>query len=255
MGLKSLALSGLPRNIHYKWIFIIYLQLNLYQLKINTMRRFTKCTDKDFDVNVRNFNKNLNLYKDALGISAEVLDEVAAIENGWKAVFVKVADRKKCTSADIEAKNNYRKTTGSRLADLFDGYVRHNLALTGEMRFAFDLSDPHAAKRRIPPPADKPVLTVSRNAHLELNAVLSRATSERRHGKPEGVTSYEIWIQEGSEPVDEKKLTCYGRYTNTSEIFRFPFADIGRVVTFVARWVNPRGESGPWSDPVTISIG
>ncbi|OAV68080.1 hypothetical protein Barb6XT_01180 [Bacteroidales bacterium Barb6XT] len=45
------------------------------------MKRFTKCSDKDFDVNVRNFNKHLNLYKDALGIPAEVLDEVVAIEN------------------------------------------------------------------------------------------------------------------------------------------------------------------------------
>ncbi|OAV68079.1 hypothetical protein Barb6XT_01179 [Bacteroidales bacterium Barb6XT] len=43
-----------------------------------------------------------------------------------------------------------------------------------------------------PPPADKPVLTVSRNAHLKLNAVLSRTTSERKYDKSEGVTSYEI---------------------------------------------------------------
>jgi hypothetical protein len=40
----------------------------------------------------------------------------------------------------------------------------------------------------------------------------------------------------------------------TVETLSFRFSDVGVVFTFVARWTNHRGEAGPWSDPVSVSI-
>ncbi|OAV70990.1 hypothetical protein Barb4_00971 [Bacteroidales bacterium Barb4] len=218
------------------------------------MKRFINCSDHDFDANLFKTVNNMNEYKTVLKIPAEVLTEAVAIQNSWVVDYNKTLDRKKCTPAEIERKNLTREKSAHRMTDIFNAYVRYNINLTDELRFVFDIPAPRTGNERIPAPTDKPNLTVDRNAHLEITVTLSAGAAEAKHGKPEGVDAYEIWEQDGLGAIDEKKLKFHGRYTNTAETFRYPFTDIGRTITFVARWLNHRGESGPWSDPVTISI-
>ncbi len=74
--------------------------------------------------------------------------------------------------------------------------------------------------------------------------------------KPAGVMGAEIWVKVGdAPPVDpDTDLTFLGLDTRTPYLAEYGGADGGKPAHYMARWVNAKGEKGPWSETLTVTI-
>jgi hypothetical protein len=83
-----------------------------------------------------------------------------------------------------------------------------------------------------------------------------------RCARPAGVLGAEVWVKlvdaDTSAPTDPAALTFLT--TTTRPSFRAAFkvgegGDMGGAAVCMARWVNTRGEKGPWSEITTATVG
>ena len=74
-------------------------------------------------------------------------------------------------------------------------------------------------------------------------------------GKPEGVKGVEIWCKIGGEAtMNEDDYKYLATDTASPYLAIHKSEDIGKQAHYLLRWVNPRGEAGAWSNPVSATI-
>ena len=77
-----------------------------------------------------------------------------------------------------------------------------------------------------------------------------------RTAKPDGVRGAQIWVKIGDPaPLDPSELTFLATDTRTPYVATFDGADANKVAHYMLRWENTRGETGPWSETASATIG
>ena len=56
-------------------------------------------------------------------------------------------------------------------------------------------------------------------------------------------------------PVDPGELTFLAVDTRTPYMTEFDGADGNKMAHYMLRWLNPKGQTGPWSQTVSATIG
>ena len=72
--------------------------------------------------------------------------------------------------------------------------------------------------------------------------------------KPFGVIGAEIWCKIGTAPAGPADCTFLATTTKSTHQAEYSDADGGKSVYYISRWINSRGEKGPWSETVAASI-
>ncbi|OAV64384.1 hypothetical protein Barb6XT_02824 [Bacteroidales bacterium Barb6XT] len=116
----------------------------------------------------------------------------------------------------------------------------------------FDLCIPRSHST-IPRPATASSLAVHSIGHYEIEVVPS-SESEGYHGKPESVSGCQLWTKDGEPPVHPENRKFFSDYSNTRQVISFDSDAAGLSLTFIARRLNAKGQTEPWSNPVTVSI-
>jgi hypothetical protein len=108
--------------------------------------------------------------------------------------------------------------------------------------------NPH--RTRIGPPTSTPLISIQ-NVTLNIHTLSVRDsdTPSRMHKAP-GAVQVQLFgaIGDGAPP------RFIGSYSRTPITITYSPADNGKTVTYSARWINRRGETGPWSQPVVAPI-
>ena len=85
-----------------------------------------------------------------------------------------------------------------------------------------------------------------------------------RKAKPAGVRGAQIWVRAAwasrprnsdPAPVDPSELTFLATDTRTPYVPAFAGADANKVAHYMLRWESTRGETGPWSETASATIG
>jgi hypothetical protein len=72
---------------------------------------------------------------------------------------------------------------------------------------------------------------------------------------PHGAGSFELWCAiMDHRPEDENALTHVLIDFQSPLVMDFSEADRGKILYFVARWVSPTGEKGPWTIIMMVVI-
>ena len=59
----------------------------------------------------------------------------------------------------------------------------------------------------------------------------------------------------GSQPIDNPdQAQRVGLFTRSQMTVNFTLADGGKCATYFGRWVSRKGDTGPWSSPVSMSV-
>jgi hypothetical protein len=97
-------------------------------------------------------------------------------------------------------------------------------------------------------------LTVRLTHQLRL---VDESTPTRR-ARPSGVLGAEVWVKlvgaDAPAPTDPAALTFLTMTTKPSFRAEFKAGEGGKTAVYMARWVNTRGEKGPWSDVTTATV-
>ena len=73
--------------------------------------------------------------------------------------------------------------------------------------------------------------------------------------KPAGVDCCELWLYIGTTaPAGPDAMHLQGVDNSTPYLMEFDSADASKTAYWALRWVNTRGEHGPWSATVSATI-
>jgi hypothetical protein len=183
---------------------------------------------------------------DATNIDGVVDDFVAAY-----AIAVEPITRTPVTIAAKDAARN----VAEQLCRQFAIQIKFNAGITDEDKIAAGVRPPNPNRDPINPPASSPLLNVlgaTPGSHTIRYADTSTPDSP---AKPFGAAMMQLWVAIGATPTtDESTAKFYGTFTKNPVGVSFVEADDGKVATYFARWANRKGDTGPWSLPVSMRI-
>ena len=105
-------------------------------------------------------------------------------------------------------------------------------------------------------PTTRPLVTVDTSQRLRHVIAFSDELTPTRKAKPAGVMGAEVWVKVGDPaPLDPSELTFLSLDTRTPYTADYPGEDANKVAHYMLRWVNTRGEKGPWSETASATIG
>ena len=101
----------------------------------------------------------------------------------------------------------------------------------------------------------RPVATVDTSQRLRHIISFVDELTQTSRAKPAGMVGCEIWVKiGGSAPADPSELTYLATDTRSPYVAEFDGADAGKTAYYMLRWVNTRGERGPWSQTISGTI-
>ncbi len=212
-------------------------------------------SDAEFNGWQANFVASANANLAGLGLVAADLTPIITAQAGWSSAYsAHVAVQAAAQSA--------RQTKDDNRASL-EALIR---ALVRRLQASPDVSDPERQqlgitvsdqeRSAVGPPTTRPVATIDAGQRLRHTIEFSDENTPTRKAKPAGVMGAEIWVKiDGPPPVDPGELAFLAVDTRTPYMTEFDGADGGKTAHYMLRWINPKGETGPWSQTVSATIG
>jgi hypothetical protein len=201
-----------------------------------------------------NFVTYANANLAALGLVAGDMTPITTNQTAFNTAF----------NNNITAQNNARNAAAAK--DL----ARTNLELvvrtlvrkiqgtptvTNAQRQSLGISERGTARTPVEIPKTRPVLTVDTSQRLQHTVAFADETTPTSKAKPDGVQGCEIWVFVGATPpADPKGYHFLAMDTKTPYVAHFEGADGGKTAHYMGRWVNTKGETGPWSEIVSATI-
>ncbi len=211
-------------------------------------------TDADFNTWQANFCNYLSANLAALGLTAADLAAITAAKASWETAY-----------ADDVAKQAVARGTNQAKTSARDGFETILRAVTQQVQARPNVADSQRAglginireTARTPTgvPDSRPVGTIDTSQRLRHTINFSDESTPSRRAKPDGVMGCQIWAKVGDPaPVDPSELRFLATDTATPYVAEYDGTDAHKVAHYMLRWVNRKGETGPWSQTVSATI-
>jgi len=104
----------------------------------------------------------------------------------------------------------------------------------------------------------RPVGVVDTSQRLRHEIRFTDEATPTRRAKPAGVMGCEIWVKVTApgepSPVSASELSFVTLDTASPYTAEYDGTDGGKTAHYMLRWVNTRGDKGPWSETVSATI-
>ena len=130
----------------------------------------------------------------------------------------------------------------------------HNPQVTDADRKSMGLPVYDRKPTPVTPPTTRPEIEVRFTQIME-HFLHVRDSESKSSAKPPHVIGFEIWRRVGgdTEPTyDEMQFVEMA--TRSPHLVQYGAADRSKTVSYASRWVNSRGEKGPWSEIVSAIV-
>jgi hypothetical protein len=133
--------------------------------------------------------------------------------------------------------------------------IRSNSGVSNDDKSALGLNLPNSSRSPIPPPSTSPMITLIGATPGALTARFADTNTPAKRAMPSGVEGLQVYVAIGATEVSDPRVAGF-RSTVTKQPFALSFeaADNGKTATVFARWMNRKGQTGPWSNPISMTI-
>jgi len=205
----------------------------------------------DFSVN---FASEVNTEYASLGLTAAQNTELQTEYTNWATNYPAHLSAKAAAEAATQLKNASRSALESKIREL-TGMIQANPAVTDEQRASLGITIPKGTHTPAPVPATRPMGSVNNINRLEHIITFFDESTPNSKAKPFGVIGCEIWQKVGgTPPVDASELTYLATDTKSPYVSHFSGSQANQTAHYWLRWVNTRGETGPWSETISVTI-
>ncbi len=129
-------------------------------------------------------------------------------------------------------------------------------AVSDPERAALGITIPDPLGTPVTPPTTRPVALIECGQRLRHVVSFFDELTPTRRAKPPGVIGAEIWVKVGGPPpTDPSELEFLAMDTRTPYLAEYEGAQGGQTAHYMLRWVNSRGQKGPWSETASATIG
>ena len=209
--------------------------------------------DAEFNTWINNFLTYANANLEALGLSASQLEAIAANQSNWQTAYANHITARSAAESALQTKEMTRKTHETSVRTLVR-QLQANPNMTDAQRAALGITLRQAMKTSVGVPTSQPLATIDASDRLRHIINFVDQDTPTRRAKPSGVMGCEIWVKVGSLPADPSELQFLGLDTQAPYTAQYQGADAGKTAYYMLRWVNRRGEPGPWSQTVSATI-
>ena len=208
--------------------------------------------DADFDVWQQNFYTYVNTHLAELGLTAAELAPLTASQTAWQNAYAANIAAQAAASGARQGKDTARDSFES----LSRAFVRRVQAIPGLTDAARAQMNITVARERgaATPPTTRPVVNINTDQRLRHTINFVDETTQTTKAKPDGVTGCEIWNKVGEAPAGPSQLTYLGTDTRTPYVAEYDESEAGKIAHYMLRWINSKGETGPWSQTVSATI-
>jgi len=212
-------------------------------------------SDADFNVLQNAVVTDTQTNATAWGILAADLTALIAFQAIWIAAYAKASNKQNRTAADVQAKNDARANYEKALRKFIAKWLANNDKVPDAERTRMGLTVKSGTHTPVDVPTSNPIATVDFSTRLEHLVYFVDENTPTVKAKPDGVHGCEIWTKLGNPaPVNETELAFLGVCTRSPFIVNFQGSDAGKTAYYWLRWVNTKGEHGPWSSPVSAMV-
>ena len=219
---------------------------------------YIPAADTAFSVWLDNFVTYAGANLAALGLAAGDLTPVSSTNNIWKTALQQHVAAQAAAASATQGKDAARAAATAAVRAL----VRRLQAapeVSDAERAGLGITVPDATPSPVGPPTSPPVVKVEAVARLRHVIHFTDAATSTKKAKPPGVTGAEIWVKLAAVadpvPTDPKALTFVALDTRTPYTLDFEGTDGGKNAHYMLRWVNTKGEKGPWSETASATVG
>ena len=189
------------------------------------------------------------------GIAAADMTNLKAKQTVWTTSFVKASNKQNRSTADVRAKDDARESFEKMLRSFVAQWLANNNKVTDSDRDRMDITVKSGTRTPVAVPATSPIGKIDFSIRQQ-HTVHFVDSSTNGKAKPEGVHGCEIWIKTGGDaPKVDADFVYLGIDTKSPYTISFSVTDIGKVVYYRMRWINKRGQAGPWSNTVSAIVG
>ena len=189
-----------------------------------------------------------------LGISAGNKATLQSAYTAWNNAYPLSQNPNTRTTTTIADKNNADDDLQTIMRTIFGDIP--DSALTSTDRSTLNLPEHSNSHTPAPVPTSAPVATIDSGNRLEHSISVVDENTPTSRAKPDGVRGCQVWEKIGAPaPVSATDLIFVAETTKSPFVNHFNGADAGKMVYYWMRWVNTRGEVGPWSTMVSATIG
>ena len=189
------------------------------------------------------------------GISLDDFTVVKTKQSTWTTAYAKASNKQNRTAADVLAKDDAGDDFKKAIRSFVAQWLASNTKVTDSDRTRMGLTVKTGTRTPTPAPTTSPVGTIDFSVRLQHSIHYYDEASAHSNAKPVGVHGCEIYMKvDGDAPKDASELTYIGTCTASPYTVKFDGAKAGKIVYYWLRWVNTRGEAGPWSTTVNAMV-
>ncbi len=181
------------------------------------------------------------------GLTEPDLAPVKVLKTKWESAFLAASNKQNRTSAEVQAKGDARGVYEPALRNFVAEFLANNGKVSDADRTRLGITVRSESRTASPVPASSPVGRVDFSVLLQHTVNFSDEATPTSRAKPTGVHGCEIWMKIGEAPATVNELTYLATSTASPHIVSFGESDAGKKAHYRLRWVNTRGERGPWS--------
>ena len=210
--------------------------------------------DADFSAWLNNFITYANANLAALGLVAADITPLQTASTTWNTAYWNNVAAQAAAKAARETKDAAR-TDAEGIARPLVQRLQSQGLVTDAQRQSLGVNVRSTTRTAMSEPTSRPVATVDTSQRLQHTIAFVDELSPTSRAKPSGVSGCEVWVKVGGEaPVDPSELAYLATDTKTPYTATYDGADGGKSAYYMLRWVNTRGDRGPWSQTVAATI-
>jgi hypothetical protein len=182
--------------------------------------------------------------------AANIHDRVSEFESALRLTSEPGTKTKVTVNRKDEARN-----VAQQLCEHFASLIKPNAGISDDAKIAIGVRPLNRGRSRVKVPASSPLLKIIGATPGSQTLRYNDTSTPTSRGKPHGAMFLEVRVAVGDEiaqSVDEARPA--GLFTRNPIGVTFTSDDDRKKATYWARWVSRRGEFGPWSAPVSMSI-
>lgn len=210
--------------------------------------------DAELDLWLNNFQTLVAAAPGTYGLTGGVAVALTAAYDAWHTAFVLATDPGTRTTLTV-AQKNAEKIIAKAVFRESANFVRGNPAVSdaNQLALGIPLADP--VPTPIPPPSTHPNLSILFGGPLTHTLVWADETTPLRRAKPAGVIGLLLYRSIGvTAAVDPAQCDFVGLYTRIPQLMEYGAGDQGKIATYFGRWTNGKGDEGPYSASLVLTV-
>jgi hypothetical protein len=215
--------------------------------------RFLPIREAELDAWLANFSTLISATPTRYNLSPGDAAEIAAAVSAWHAAYQTAVAPATRTVTSVLDKNMQKKNV-TAIVRRFAAVIRADVTIASADKINLGLVLRDTRPPRVNPPASEPNLSMTKMA-TGMHFMHATNGGEESLRRPKSAAGLVVFRAVGDTPPSEPSEATYlGHFTRTRFTSSFTAEDRGKFATYFARWVNAKGEPGPWSRGVSVAI-